>query len=94
MGLLDGEQIETLWAVLNAILNGARSMSLSNRDETVDDHFGIWNWHKLLDIGLSNFPSSIILIDVWLCQSKRLSADGGIHWRHMYPTTRDMKHSG
>lgn len=51
-GLLEAERVETGWSVMNPILNGSRSMSLTNRNEKLDDHFGFWNWDKLLRIGV------------------------------------------
>lgn len=51
MGLLDAERVETGWSVMNAILNGSRSMALKHRYEKLNDHFGFWNWDKLLRIG-------------------------------------------
>jgi len=50
-GVIDGEIMETLWAVLNTVSASTRTASLSHRSEVLDDHMGDSNMKKLLHIG-------------------------------------------
>jgi hypothetical protein len=52
-GQIDGEVLETLWAVLNLIHSSTRRMSTTNRRETLDDHMNNSNWKKLIGMGES-----------------------------------------
>ncbi|KAG2059145.1 hypothetical protein BDR06DRAFT_875058, partial [Suillus hirtellus] len=52
-GHIDGEILETLWAPFNKISPTARSMTLSHRQEVLDDHMRDSNWKKLVRIGKS-----------------------------------------
>ncbi|KAF8262977.1 hypothetical protein EI94DRAFT_1704357 [Lactarius quietus] len=47
---IDGETIETLWALLNEITRSTRGMSTSHRQEVIDDHMNDSNWKKLVDL--------------------------------------------
>jgi len=53
-GQIDGEILETLWAVLNSIHNSIRRMSESHRRETLDDHMNDSNWKKIVGMGEFN----------------------------------------
>jgi hypothetical protein len=53
-GMVDGEVLETLWAVLNGIANSIRSQSTAHRRETLDDHMNDSNWKKLIHMGKSS----------------------------------------
>ena len=57
-GMVDGEVLETLWAVLNGIANSIRSQSTGHRRETLDDHMNDSNWKKLVNIGECNLNQS------------------------------------
>ncbi|KAG1897763.1 uncharacterized protein F5891DRAFT_1129849 [Suillus fuscotomentosus] len=50
-GHIDGKILETLWAPFNKISPTARSMTLSHRQEVLDDHMRDSNWKKLVRIG-------------------------------------------
>src|SRR5260370_42575663 len=50
-GQVDGEVLETLWAILNLIQPSARRMSTAHRRETLDDHMNDSNWKKLVGMG-------------------------------------------
>ena len=50
-GQVDGEVMETLWAILNRISWGARTTTLAHRAEILDDHANDSNWKKLTNIG-------------------------------------------
>lgn len=49
-GMVDGEVLETLWAVLNGIADSIRSQTTAHRQETLDDHMNDSNWKKLVYI--------------------------------------------
>jgi Kyakuja-Dileera-Zisupton transposase len=49
-GMVDGEVLETLWAVLNGIADSIRSQSSAHRQETLDDHMNDSNWKKLIHL--------------------------------------------
>jgi hypothetical protein len=51
---IDSKTIETLWAPLNEITRSTRGMSMSHRQEVIDDHMNDSNWKKLVDLG--KFP--------------------------------------
>lgn len=51
-GMVDGEILETLWAVLNRIADSTRSQSTAHRRETIDDHMNDSNWKKLIRLGM------------------------------------------
>ena len=49
----DGEGIERDWAQMNALVPSVREMGPGNRRETLDDHWGGWNWEKVKKLGMS-----------------------------------------
>ena len=51
--MVDGEILETLWAVLNLISQSVRTASLAHRAEIIDDHTNDSNWKKLVSIRMS-----------------------------------------
>ena len=51
IGMVDGEVIETLWSRLNLISPSCRTMSLSNRAETLNSHMNDSNWKKNIEMG-------------------------------------------
>ncbi len=48
VGKVDGEILETLWAILNLIASSCRTMTTSNRKETLNYHINDGNWSKML----------------------------------------------
>jgi Kyakuja-Dileera-Zisupton transposase len=54
-GHIDGEIMETLWSGMNKVSGAARSMSKSNRQETLDDYMRDSNWKKTVGIGKLSF---------------------------------------
>lgn len=52
-GQVDGEVLETLWAVLNKISDSIRSMTTAHRRECLDDHMNDSNWKKLVNMSKS-----------------------------------------
>jgi hypothetical protein len=50
-GQTDGEGIERPWANIGGIASSTRIMGPGARHDTVDDHWGNWNWQKLVGLG-------------------------------------------
>ena len=50
-GIIDGEILETLWAILNSILESCRGMSLAHREEVISLFQSDINLRKTLDMG-------------------------------------------
>jgi hypothetical protein len=51
-GQTDGEGIERPWANIGGIASSTRIMGPGARHDTVDDHWGHWNWQKLISLGV------------------------------------------
>src|ERR1700683_4526847 len=49
-GMVDGEVLETLWAVLNGIADSIRSQSTTRQQESLDDHMNDSNWKKMIQL--------------------------------------------
>lgn len=47
-----GEGVESHWAFMNPIALSACEMSLSSRQELMNDHGGCWNWRKIVAFGM------------------------------------------
>ncbi|KAF8121839.1 hypothetical protein K438DRAFT_1653351 [Mycena galopus ATCC 62051] len=50
-GQTDGEGIEGPWANIGGIASSTRIMGPGARHDTVDDHWGHWNWQKKINLG-------------------------------------------
>ncbi|KAG6905239.1 hypothetical protein DXG01_004049 [Tephrocybe rancida] len=50
-GLTDGECPERIWAGHNALGNSTKTMGPGMQQDTLDDHFGFWNWLKYNSMG-------------------------------------------
>ncbi|KAJ7352108.1 hypothetical protein DFH08DRAFT_956919 [Mycena albidolilacea] len=50
-GQTDGEGIERPWANIGGIASSTRIMGPGARHDTIDDHWGHWNWQKLVSLG-------------------------------------------
>lgn len=51
MGRTDGEAPERGWANINPIATSTREMGPGARRDTLDDHFGDFNWKKVTNLG-------------------------------------------
>ncbi|KAK6966340.1 CxC2 domain-containing protein [Favolaschia claudopus] len=49
-GQTDGEGIERPWANVGGVATSTREMGPGSRHDILDDHFGWWNWWKLVGI--------------------------------------------
>ncbi|KAJ3816542.1 hypothetical protein F5880DRAFT_1626477 [Lentinula raphanica] len=59
-GRMDGEGVERPWAHLGPIALSTRDMGPGSRHGTMNDHFGHWNWVKLIGLGLRNALYAVI----------------------------------
>ncbi|KAG6809276.1 hypothetical protein H0H92_000837 [Tricholoma furcatifolium] len=48
VGRTDGEAPERGWAAVNAVANSTKEMGPGSRRDTLDDHFGDYNWRKIM----------------------------------------------
>ncbi|KAH7918389.1 hypothetical protein BV22DRAFT_1024674 [Leucogyrophana mollusca] len=51
VGRTDGEAPERGWANINPVASSTKEMGPGNRRDTLDDHFGDWNWKKVVGLG-------------------------------------------
>ncbi|KAI0654576.1 hypothetical protein C8Q70DRAFT_876809, partial [Cubamyces menziesii] len=51
VGRTYGEGIESQWSYMNPLALSTREMSLGMRHELMNDHWGSWNWRKILGFG-------------------------------------------
>lgn len=51
VGLTDGECPERIWAPHNILGNATKTQGPGSRQDTLDDHFGHWNWRKYVSTG-------------------------------------------
>ncbi|TDL16540.1 hypothetical protein BD410DRAFT_816721 [Rickenella mellea] len=52
VGRTDGEGVERGWAHINAVATSTREMGPGSRHSTLDDHWGAWNWQKVIGLGV------------------------------------------
>ncbi|KAF5380091.1 hypothetical protein D9615_006268 [Tricholomella constricta] len=53
VGRTDGEAPERGWSHINPVATSTREMGPGSRQDTLDDHFGDWNWKKTTLMGVS-----------------------------------------
>lgn len=51
VGRTDGEAPERGWSHINPVATSTREMGPGHRRDTLDDHFGDWNWKKTMLMG-------------------------------------------
>ncbi|KAF8138624.1 hypothetical protein EV363DRAFT_1394065 [Boletus edulis] len=51
VGRTDGEAPERGWANINPAASSTKEMGPGSRRDTIDDHFGDWNWKKVVSLG-------------------------------------------
>ncbi|KAJ7058645.1 hypothetical protein C8F01DRAFT_1085756 [Mycena amicta] len=49
-GQTDAEGIEQAWAVVGGLAGSTRLMGPGSRSDALDDHWGYWNWRKVLGL--------------------------------------------
>ncbi|PBK91046.1 hypothetical protein ARMGADRAFT_1032119 [Armillaria gallica] len=52
VGHTDGEAPEHGWAATNALAASTKEMGPGTRQDTLDDHFGDYNWRKIIILGM------------------------------------------
>jgi hypothetical protein len=52
VGRTDGEAPERGWANINPAAQSTKEMGPGSRRDTLDDHFGDWNWKKIIKMGI------------------------------------------
>jgi len=52
MGVIDGEILETLWAVLNKCARSTCGATIAHCTKVLDDHMGDSNWKKIINMGI------------------------------------------
>ncbi|KAG2108875.1 hypothetical protein DEU56DRAFT_874521 [Suillus clintonianus] len=53
VGHTDGEAPERGWSNINPVASSTKAMGPGCRRDTLDDHFGDWNWKKTVGLGAS-----------------------------------------
>ncbi|KAG1740076.1 hypothetical protein EDD22DRAFT_982245 [Suillus occidentalis] len=53
VGQMDGEAPERGWSNINPVASSTKAMGPGCRRDTLDDHFGDWNWKKTVRLGAS-----------------------------------------
>lgn len=53
VGRTDGEAPERGWAATNALAASTKEMGPGARRDTLDDHFGDYNWRKIIILGMA-----------------------------------------
>jgi hypothetical protein len=56
VGRTDGEAPERGWAAMNAMAGSTKEMGPGSRRDTLDDHFGFYNWRKVTSLGKLRCP--------------------------------------
>jgi len=52
MGRTDGEGVEHEWSHINPVAMSTKVMGPGARHDTLDDHWGAWNWRKIVLMGV------------------------------------------
>ncbi len=61
----DGEGVECDWAHMNALTASTWEMGPGNQHETLNDHWGSWNWQKILKLGTFSMLYTLFYILMW-----------------------------
>lgn len=59
VGRTHGETVEQEWSHINGAVLMTREMGSGARHSALDDHWGGWNWRKLVDIGMLYYSVSL-----------------------------------
>lgn len=58
VGRTDGESPERGWAAMNPVSSSTKEMGPGSRRDTLDDHFGDYNWRKVISMRMCNSVSA------------------------------------
>jgi hypothetical protein len=85
-GLGDGEAPERGWGELGPLATSTREMGPGTRRDTLDHHFGDYNWRKIVRLGESSYVGCTKLI--WIHQLTRFTGDSLL--KKMVTATSDV----
>ena len=68
----DGEAPERGWSDANGVASSTKEMGPGSRRDTLDDHFGDYNWRKMMSLGESNNIQVISGIELTSLRSRNL----------------------
>jgi hypothetical protein len=59
MGRTDGEGVEREWSHINPVALSTKVMGPGSRHDTLDDHWGAWNWRKVVTMGSYSYYNDV-----------------------------------
>jgi hypothetical protein len=62
VGMTHGETIEQEWAHIGAVATSTAEMGPAARRHTLDDHWGFWNFKKIVGFRECYFPRSVAFV--------------------------------
>jgi len=62
VGRTDGEAPERGWSNINRVASSTKEMGPGTRRDTLDDHFGDWNWKKVMALGAVLFFMHLLVL--------------------------------
>ena len=63
MGRTDGKGVEREWSHINPVAISTKVMGPGARHDTLDDHWGAWNWRKIVSMGACSCMVSMSFTD-------------------------------
>jgi hypothetical protein len=61
MGRTDGEGVEREWSHINPVALSTKVMGPGAHHDTLDDHWGAWNWQKVVSLGMFHRALLVVL---------------------------------
>lgn len=77
VGRTDGEAPERGWSHINPVALSTREMGPGHRRDTLDDHFGDWNWKKTCLMGEYSWFTYVTYSDLLIYRRIITSEDSG-----------------
>ena len=75
VGNTDGEAPERGWSDINPLASQTKQMGPGSRRDTIDNHFGDWNYQKVIGLGIYIFiPSSGLLMSFFWTYRSQLTS--------------------
>ena len=72
MGRTDGEGVEREWSHINPVAMSTKVMGPGARHDTLDDHWGAWNWRKVVSMGVYSCMESMSFADTIISLGRHL----------------------
>lgn len=86
VGRTDGESPERGWAAMNPVASSTKEMGPGSRRDTLDDHFGDYNWRKVASLRAKPTCSK---------DGQYIDVDGGMYrYRNTHEGTRSRGNAG